>query len=582
MSHSASNATWKVNTEDAPASRALTRELGLPPLVARVLAGRGIASPEAAQPFLKPSLHDLHDPFLMKDMDRAAALLARAIAQRRPVRVCGDYDADGVTGAALLVRAVTNLGGRADFHVPHRLRDGYGLRPEVVARAAADGVEVLVTVDCGATDFEAVAAARAAGLAVIVTDHHQVEARLPQADALINPRRRDCSYPFPDLAGVGVAFKLVCGLLQEMGIDTRSHLKFLDLVTLGTVGDIVPLVGENRVLVTHGLPRLQASRKRGVAALLDTADLAGRTLTSRDVLFRLAPRLNAAGRMDDPRESVRLLLTRDPDEAQTLAERLSALNDERREEDRRTLDEADAMVRDTVDLASERSLVLASEGWHPGVVGIVASRLVERYCRPTLLIALRDGVGTGSGRSLGAFHLWEALDRCSGLLVRFGGHRRAAGFTVQAAQVDALRAAFGEIACACLTDEDLAPVLHLDAWADLSELTLETVSQLNALGPFGTGNPEPVLGARHVAIDEITTCGAEGRHLRLRLSQAGPAAPTTIPAIWFGRGDLAAHLEPGLRADVCYQPEIDEWNGSTSVRLRLCDLATDRPLAPPD
>ena len=605
MLHSISSATWQVHPAQPAASLPLTRELGLAPLAARVLLARGVTTLEAAEPFLSPRLDHLHDPFLMKDMAPAARLLAQAIAERQPILVHGDYDADGVTGTALLVRALRDLGGHADFHVPHRLRDGYGLQAEVAQRAAANGARVLVTVDCGSSDFEAVAAARAAGLSVIVTDHHQVKDHLPQADAVLNPHRRDCPYPFKDLAGVGVAFKLVCALLAEMGIDTQSHLKFLDLVTLGTMADVVPLLGENRVLVKHGLPRLAKSRKCGIAALLAASDLGERALTGRDVLFRLAPQLNAAGRMDDPRESVALLLTRDAEEARGCAQRLSALNDTRQQEDRRTFQEAEAMVRDTVDLASERAIVLASEAWHPGVVGIVASRLVERYFRPTLLIALRDGVGRGSGRSIGAFHLWEALNSCSGLLVRFGGHRHAAGFTIESGRIDALRAAFGEIARTELREEDLAPVLRLDAWADLPELGIEAVSQLNALAPFGTGNPEPVLGTTGVTIEQISTCGADGQHLRLRLRESvkseerrvksnaashespatlhsSPITPhpaSAIPAIWFGQGALASQLQVGDRVDVCYQPEIDDWGGTPAVRLRLCDMKTQRPVA---
>jgi single-stranded-DNA-specific exonuclease len=430
--------------------------------------------------------------------------------------------------------------------------------------------------------------AREHGLEVIITDHHRPDGRLPEAPVL-NPWRDDCGYPFKELAGVGVAFKLVAALGRARGLGDEQALVFLDLVCLGTVGDVVPLLGENRLFVQHGLQRLANGRRAGIRALIEAAGLGGRragaqsgaALQVRDVAFGLAPRINAAGRMENARAAVSLLLTRDAAEARSLAAELCAHNDARRAEELKTLEEAEEMVGLDVDLSHERVIVLASERWHPGVIGIVASRLVERHFRPVLLVAVADGTGKGSGRSIGTFNLWEGLHECADLFTRFGGHRYAAGFGIEASRLPELRRRINEVADRVLTDDDLVRRIEFDAEVGPSDLTVTAAEELDRMGPFGMGNPAPLLVARGLQVQEVSRVG-DGSHLSLRLKgQAGEM----LRAIWFGgarayeRRRDAAPGEPGDElaigqcVDVCFRPRVDEWGGSRRVQLQVSDIA---------
>jgi len=497
-----------------------------------------------------------------------------ALARGGLIRIYGDYDVDGVCATALLVRALRGLGGKVDWYIPHRLDEGYGVNEEAVREAKGSGVELLITVDCGSTAVAEVALARELGLEVVVTDHHRPAAdpatgsgqRLPPA-AVLNPWREDCPYPFKDLAGVGVAFKLVSALARGRGLPARAELRFLDLVCLGTVGDVVPLLGENRLFVQHGLLRLPKSKKIGLTALLQAAGCGGE-ISAREVAFGLAPRINAAGRMEHAQAAVRLLLTRDPEEARQLALHLCEQNDRRREQELQTLTEAEELLAREVDLDREKVIVLAREGWHPGVIGIVASRLVERHHRPVLLIALSDGMGKGSGRSIAALNLWEALRECAPLLTRFGGHRYAAGFGLAAERVPELRGRINEVADRCLTGEDLVREIAVDSEAGLDELSPETVAELNRLAPFGMGNPAPVLVTRALRVMEARPVG-NGLHLSLRLREE---SGRVVEGIWFGQGARSEQLAAGAAVEVCYRPRLDEWSGEVRVRLHVEDM----------
>ncbi len=566
---SLTGAHWDLKPADEAAQERLRTGLGVGRITARALVCRGIEQVAEGTSFLEHDLGRLADPFRMRDMDRAVAAVEGALERGESIRVYGDYDVDGVCATALMVRALRGLGGGVDWYIPHRVHEGYGLSEEAVRQASTEGVKLLITVDCGTTGISAVALARELGMEVVVTDHHRPGEELPEAPVL-NPWRRDCDYPFKDLAGVGVAFKLVSALARARGLPDGAELRFLDLVCLGTVGDVVPLLGENRVLVSHGLAGLAKTRKLGVAALMVAARLGGRTeIGTRQVAFGLAPRINAAGRMEDAGAAVRLLLTEDADEARQLAEELSEQNEKRRAEERETLAEAEGMVAAEVDLSADRVIVLGSEGWHAGVIGIVASRLVERYHRPALLIAVSDGMGKGSGRSVAGLNLWEALDECAPCLLRYGGHHYAAGFGVEAGQIGELRRRINEVAAARLSMEDLVRRVAVDAEAALAEVGQEEVTELRRLEPFGMGNLTPVVATRGVSIEEAKPVG-DGSHLAMQLRDG---SGTSTGAIWFGQGAQHSKLPSGRKVDVCYRPRIDEWRGVTRVRLHVEDVA---------
>ncbi len=568
MRHSLLGASWHELTADADHCERVGRELGLAPLVARVLAARGITDPAQAHLYLYGGLDDLHDPLLMRDMPQAVAALRRAIEGRLPIRIWGDYDADGVTATALLVRALTALGAAVDYYLPHRIEEGYGLNTAAVERCARDGVKLLVTVDCGISATPQLERARELGLEVVVTDHHEPAPSLPPAAAILNPRRPDCPYPFKELAGVGVAYKLLTALAADLGLRPGAERAFLDLVAIGTIADVVPLTGENRLLVKHGLGAIASSRKQGIAALLDAASLSP-PVASHDVAFGLAPRLNAAGRLDHAQGAVALLLTSDRAEADRLARRVSDLNSQRRQEERRTVESAEKMIAARVDLERDRLILLAHQDWHPGVIGVVASRLVERYHRPVVLVAVGDSQARGSARSIPGLHICDALRCCASCLKEFGGHALAAGFSIAPDNIESLREQLLAHAAASLRPEDLVPRTGLDAWATLSDLTLETLDALDLMLPFGSGNPRPLVGVRDLTVESRETCGADRQHLRLTLCQG----ETSVRAIWFGSGHLAERISPGATVDICAAPGIDEWNERRSVSLKIRDLA---------
>ena len=583
---SLTGARWHIASANEQAVGILSEKLSLAgKLTARVLAARGLADPSEAHRFLLRDLSSLHDPWAMRDMDRAADLLDRALASGEHIRIYGDYDVDGVCATAMLVRALTALGGKVDWYIPHRIDEGYGLNDDAIRQAQVDGVSLLVTVDCGASSVEQVALARDLGLEVIVTDHHRPGDTLPDAPVL-DPWRADCAYPFKELSGVGVAFKLVTALARAHGLPEGAEFRFLDLVCLGTVGDVVPLLGENRVLVHHGLGQLPGSRKAGITALLEAAGVTGE-VHSRHVAFALAPRINAAGRMEHAQAALQLLLTIDPEEAKRLAEFLSEQNANRRDQERQILGEAEEAVAEQVDLRREQVIVLASDTWHPGVIGIVASRLVERYHRPALLIAVSQGMGKGSGRSIAAFNLWAGLRECASLLARFGGHHYAAGFSIQADLIPALRERINQVASDWLTPEDLVRTVSADGEAALEDLTAEAVGAMEALAPFGTANPRPMFVTRRARVVEANTMG-DGSHLALRLADERPpsASPTqglpvpVVSGVWFRHGEEIAHLPPGTVVDVCHRPRLEEWEGNLRLRMFIEDVALSSSPAP--
>jgi single-stranded-DNA-specific exonuclease len=562
---------WVVAPEpDAALVGALVAELALPRPLAALLVQRGHSTPEAAREFLRPALSQLADPYALAGMADAVAAVTAAVREGKGILVHGDYDVDGQCATAVLTRALTAAGARVVPFVPHRLRDGYDFGAAGIAAAVAAGASLVLTCDCGITAVGAVEEARAAGLEVVITDHHLPGAALPNAAAVVDPQRDDDSSGLGGLCGTGVAFKLVQALIPALGLPANLHLHLLDYVALATVADVVPLTGENRILVKHGLRVLADSRWPGLQALIESAGLAGKELRGGQLGFILGPRLNAAGRIGDAGDGVRLLLTDDRTEASALARKLEGLNGERQALDQRMLDEALEQVEQYADPAANAGLVLSGEGWHPGVVGIVASRIVERYGRPTFLIAFDGEIGKGSGRSISRFDLHAALQACGDLLERFGGHHMAAGLTIRRERLEAFRERFAAHARAVLAPEDLGPEQRVDLVIDLDEATADLERLCRYLEPCGSGNPSPVYGVRGVRLAGHSRVGAN--HLKGTLDDGC----ARLAAIGFQWADRVPWLAGGGRLDAAFRVERNEWNGSSTLQARLVALSPCR------
>ena len=530
--------------------------LGLTAPAARVLVHRGLAGPEAARRFLDPAFGDLHDPMLLRDMPEAVARLRQAIRTGEKILLYGDYDVDGTTSVVLLTKAIELAGGAAGYHVPHRLKDGYGMRTEVVEAAAADGVKLIISVDTGIRAGEVVLRAHELGIDVIVTDHHLPEAELPPAVAVLNPNRPDCPYPEKNLCGAGVAFKLVQALLAtlEWPADRQRRMceSLLKMVAIATVADVVPLTGENRVIVQHGLKGLRSVRNPGLRALLDVAGFSVTVPSARQVAFQIAPRINAAGRMDTARAVVELFLTGDPERARELARQLHDLNAERQKVEAEIRERCDRIAVDD----GQAALVYFAEDWHRGVLGIVASRLVERVHRPAFVLGVNpdDGLAQGSGRSIPAFHLLEALEAMRDLFLRFGGHQHAAGVTLEAARVDEFRERFNAYAAARLKPEDFLPRVEVDAIVALRDITDRAVEDAFRLAPFGHGNPQPLFAALDAEVAGPPAVWNE-KHLKLTVRQNGR---TLLLKAW-NFAERAAELAAGARVDIAFTLEEDAY-----------------------
>jgi single-stranded-DNA-specific exonuclease len=540
----------------------LAGELGAPVAVAHALIHRGVDSERAAQRFLAPTLEDLHDPNALLDLDLALRRIELALWSGERILVHGDYDVDGITSTFLLYAVLRDLGGRVEAHIPHRTRDGYGLSETGIEQARRRGCSLIVTVDCGITAIAAVDHASALGIDTVIVDHHEPPAVLPKAAAIVNPRRPGCAYPFKALAGVGVTFKLAQALLQGRGGLERAR-EFLDVVALGTIADVVPLTGENRVLALHGLERLNHSPRPGLRALAEVAQLRGR-ITSREVAYVLAPRINAAGRMGNAEQGLRLLLARDVEEARACAESLQEDNDLRRKKDEEVLADAVRRVESELDLPNCPALVLWSGDWHPGVIGIVASRLVERFQRPTLLVALDGESGRGSGRSLPGLDLTAVLAHCDDRLEGWGGHALAAGFSVRRERLPVFRARVESLVRVSLPPGAFTPRIVVDADVALHDCSLETVDWLDRLSPYGLDNAEPLFRSAGLVVEKASAIGG-GKHLRATLRDGTGRAE----AVGFGLGGLAADLPRGTRCQAVFVPTRNEWQGETRLQLKL-------------
>jgi single-stranded-DNA-specific exonuclease len=564
---SARKKRW-VLREPAPATF-LSENSDRSPLVAQLLYQRGLHDRGAAQSFLSSDYRaGLHDPFLMRGMQAAAERIALAIEQHELIAVYGDFDTDGVTAVTLLMQAIRAMGGEIQPYIPHRMREGYGLNREAIDQLAGEGVLLLVTVDCGISNYQEVAYARTCGIDVIVTDHHTPPEQIPDALAVVNPKQAGCEYPYKGLVGVGIAYKLVQALVRlgvQMPLRGRD---LLDVVALGTVADMGPLDGENRVLVKVGLEALNSTTRPGLRALISAAGLVQGKVTASDIGFMLAPRLNAAGRLDDAILSYQLLLAEGEGVARQLAQQLNHANAERQRITKETQQAALAQAREQGKDAN-RVVVLDNEVYPAGVVGLVAARLVEELARPVLLIERGEGHSRGSARSVPGFSIIEALTSCGDLFVRYGGHAAAAGFTIATERIPELEARLQEYAAERLPDQPES-ILEIDVDLPLANLSWELLGELQSLEPFGQANPQPVFMSQRVRVMAAHTRGADRQHLKLRLSdgQGGPE----LDAIAFRLGHLAGYFEKYPWLDVAYTFEPHEWNGQRSLQLNIKDL----------
>jgi single-stranded-DNA-specific exonuclease len=550
---------------------ALTAALGVNPIIARLLCMRGLADPDEARRFLNPSLEHLHDPFKLADMRPAVERLERAVAQHERIAIHGDYDVDGITSTVILRRALELLGGDVVHFIPERLRDGYGLQPAAIDRLHAEGVALIVSVDCGIRSTDAALRARALGVDLIVTDHHEPEGSLPPALAVINPKRHDCTYPDKNLAGVGVALKLVQALCERAG-KGRYLPSFVKIAAIGTLADVVPLVGENRVIARLGLASLsRGPHTIGLRSLLDASGLSGKTIDSYQVAFILAPRVNAAGRMSTPDIATRLLLAKDEamgEEARGLAQQLNDENLRRQQEEAALVSEARKAIENDPAVGAHNVLVVGGDGWHRGVIGIAASKLVDAYHKPAIVLSVDGDVAYGSCRSIPDFNMLGALEHCSDLFVKFGGHHQAAGLTMDAARVPEFRARVNAYADDVLEPDQLRPRLRIDGPLSLGSINHDLMRDLDSMGPFGMSNPRPVFHASGVEIVDGPRTLKE-RHLKMTFSQEG----RRFRAIAW-RAAESADLLTRNRAGVnlAFSLEKNEFKGETYLELNVADF----------
>jgi single-stranded-DNA-specific exonuclease len=560
-----SKARWIVSEADAQASEALRSALGVDPLIARLLVLRGIDTPEAARRFLQGGKDEFHDPYLMDGMDRAVERIRSALERGEKIRIYGDYDADGVSSTTLMVHLFRQLQADFDYYIPHRVREGYGLNTAAVDHAREHGVSLIVTVDTGISAAEEVAYIRELGMDVIVTDHHEPPEVLPDAYAVLNPKKPGCPYPYKQLAGVGVAFKLAHALLG------RLPEELLEIATIGTVADLMPLTDENRLIVKLGLERMRMSSYPGIQALLDVAGIERKEVTATHVGFAIGPRINASGRLEAADAAVRLLTADDYDSAERLAYELDALNKERQRIVEEMTKEALAMA---AELEERSAIVLAKEGWNVGVIGIVASKVTETFYRPTVILGIdpETGMAKGSARSIAGFDLYKALTHCSELLDHFGGHHGAAGMSMHREHVPAFANKLDALAREWLTEEDFIPMARAEVACSLESVTVPLIEGLHQLAPFGIGNPTPRFLFEDLRMEEQRLIGKEKQHLKLAVRQDGATAGSVVDAVGFGKGRLLPLMSATAKIDALGEVSINEWNGRRKPQIVLQDV----------
>lgn len=566
--HKPAQLKWVVASKTDPEQVGrLVADTGLPENVIKILINRHIDTAETIDRFLNPKLSDLKDPFELTGMREGINRVVKALFENEKIVVYGDYDVDGITATALLYMIFNKLGAQVDFYLPNRLTEGYGLSKDAIDEAKSKGVSLIVTVDTGITAVEEVRYANSLGMDVLITDHHEPAESLPDAVAIINPKQPGCTYD-SELSGVGVAFKFAQAMFRSLNQDERELEEHLDLVALGTSADIVPLVGENRILTKFGIKQIARTTKPGLKSLAFVSGLMGKEISTGQVVFILAPRINALGRLGDAGQAIRLLSTRDERLAAEIARKLDDENKRRKEIDETTLHEALDQIEEIVDLENDRAIVLAGEGWHQGVIGIVASRLVEKYHLPTVMISITNGEGKGSARSIPGFHLCEALKECEHLLIRYGGHKYAAGLSIKQEHIPEFREKFISVSSQFLSDEDIIPKLHIDLEIELTDIDDDFMQSLEAFSPFGPQNMRPIFLTRNCEV--VGQPYVVGRnHLKMKIRKGD----AIFDVIGFGFGDMARLISSkGCLVDVVYVIEYNTYNDVTRKQIRLKDI----------
>ncbi|MDI6742280.1 MAG: single-stranded-DNA-specific exonuclease RecJ [Smithella sp.] len=565
---------WKIDKTDVQKKDDLfSKEFGINPIISQILSNRGLNGIEQARRYLYPSLNDLHSPFLMKDIKLGVARLMKAIHDNEKIVIYGDYDADGITSVVILFKFIQAVTPQVEYYIPDRIDEGYGLKIPAIDKFKKDNISLIITVDCGISDAEQIAYANSLGIDTIVLDHHEISGQLPPAVASINPNREDCDFPFKGLAGVGIAFNFLIalrGTLNKEGFwgenDYPNLKEYLDIVTLGTIGDIAPLIDENRIFCKIGLELISGGQRPGIKALKEVSGVENQPIDSFKASFALIPRINAAGRIASPADAVKLLLTDNIAEARILAEKLDSHNRNRQLLEKKIVAEILDNIGNNPEIEKMKSFVFASDKWHPGVVGIVASRLVDLYNRPALVISLKDGVGKGSGRSVSGFNIYKGIQQCADLLLSYGGHYHAAGISIKEENIGEFARLLDEITRDNSEDTELLSQIVIDSPCDLSEINLALIDQLELLSPFGSRNPEPLLYARDVTIHSPMIVG--NNHLKMHVRGKG----ASFDSIWFNMGKYLPDIN-GANLDIVFTPQINNWNGARDIQLKIKDVS---------
>lgn len=556
--------------ENEEAVSALQEQLGIPPKIARLLTLRGIDSYDRAKDFFRPDLSQIHDPFLMRDMDKATERFAEAIREGQKILIYGDYDVDGTTSVSILYIFLKEFGVDVDFYIPHRFKEGYGINEEGIQYAIDIDADLIVSVDCGITAVEETEHAKEHGIDLIICDHHNVGDVIPDAVAVLDPKRKDCNYPFDGLSGAGVGFKLLQGTVKKLGLSEQVAFKLLDLVAISIASDIVPIEDENRILMRAGLEQINTTPRIGIKALLELINLEVGSISTSNIVFSIGPRINAAGRMGDATKAVQLLISDTPAEAKSRAHELESINVARRDKDTETMEEAKAMVDEKYDLDKISSMVLHQPDWHLGVIGIVASRLVDAYGRPAIMLSTVDGKIKGSARSIDGFNIYEAFKECEDLLEQFGGHEYAAGLTIDKENLEEFRRRIDEIAENNLTEEDFKPELKIACDLDLNDVDMKFWKLLSQFEPFGPGNMRPIFVTKNVRVVGVPTIVGKG-HLKMKVAQNGSGV---FDVIGFNMHEYlpVVRNSEDQQLDIAYSLEENEWNGRRTLQIRLRDV----------
>jgi single-stranded-DNA-specific exonuclease len=556
------NKKWECYQTDEEKVKKMAKEYNISPLIATILVNKNLEEKKDIDKFLNPTRNDFYDPYLMPDMEIAINRIIDAIEKREKIIIYGDYDVDGITSITVLKKFLLERGAIVDDYIPNRLDEGYGLNKKAIKKIVEEKYTLMITVDCGISGIDEVEYANSLGLETIITDHHEQAEKLPRALAVVDAKRKDNKYPFNQLAGVGVVFKLIQGIGIKLNLEEKEYLKFLDLVCVGTISDIVPLVDENRVIAKLGLKLVKVTKNIGLKTLLNS--IGYKNIDSTCVSFGLAPRINACGRMGHQEEALKLFLTEDPNEAGRIANKLNEYNRERQEKEKKIFTEALEMIKN--DKNDKPCIILAGENWHHGVIGIVASKVTEMYFKPSILICLEDDEGKGSGRSIPGFDLHEALSKCDKYIKKFGGHSMAIGITIKKDEFSKFKEQFEEYASSCNIDK-IVPVIHIDEEVSLRNINKEVVKELSLLEPFGEGNKMPLFLYKNLKIHSIRAL-SEGKHLKLTLKDDN----YMIDAIGFNMGELANEYLIGNKVDIVGTLEINNFNNNDNIQINLKDI----------